>query len=450
MNQCMRLFNMKFDHVIILGGGFAGILTAHMLSQHFNKISIIERCDLTLDQIKTRLPQSVHLHVLMKQGQILLEKLIPNIFEEIKQHHTPEIDWANDTKWYGPFGCYPHYSSTVKTTLFSRIFLDQILLKKMFDLKNIAIIKGHVHSLQQKNGHVYSVKYINNDTISILHGDLIIDARGKNAQSKKLLSQLGYQTPSPTILETNIAYASRFYQFNDKRPFDFKQLYLQTKPGKITKGIVISPIENNKVVVTALGLGKDRPERDENAFISFLNDLPCEELKGYLSILHPISAINTYRNFKNCHYYFGKTKKWPLGYIVIGDAACVLNPVYGQGMTLALKHIFLLKKLIEKLKSKNISLWEHHFQKKIDKLNFVPWLLATTEDSRAATKNSLPLFLRFLHYYFDQILKMAVKNPRIHILFISVLHMIKSPYQLFHPFIWIRIFYFKLKRAISI
>src|SRR6478609_8509896 len=49
----------------------------------------------------------------------------------------------------------------------------------------------------------------------------------------------------------------------------------------------------------------------------------------------PSSTISAYRRTENQLRHFDDLPGWPDGFIVLGDAACCFNPVYGQGMTVA-------------------------------------------------------------------------------------------------------------------
>lgn len=440
---------MHFNHAIVLGGGFSGMLSSYVFSHYFDQVTLIEKYALSADTIMNRIPQANHLHVLMKHGQDLLEQLMPGILSDLAKHSLEEIDWSADTRWYGPFGPYPQYESDIKTLSFSRICLDQCMRERILALKNVNVLKAEVIDITcaVKKANVLridTVQYMDAaNKPTFVTANLIVDARGRRSNASEWLKRLGFQVLAPRIVQNELGYASRIYKILTNHPYPFKQIYLQTRPGRITKGAVISPIEHQHMIVTALGLGKDKPIRDEDAFHHFLTQLPGEEIKHLLKKLKPVSSIHTYRNLKNCHYRFGKMKRWPAGFIVIGDAACLLNPVYGQGMTLVTKQILTLQSTLVRLqkeKQKPNLNWEHAFQKKIDQITFLPWLMATTEDQRNLA-TALPFYLRALHYYFDFILKHAVSHHKTHHIFLRMLHMVKSPYHLFNPLLLLHLIF---------
>jgi 2-polyprenyl-6-methoxyphenol hydroxylase-like FAD-dependent oxidoreductase len=421
MRNPSRGLDMHKKHAVILGCGYTGMLAATVLSQHFEQVSIIERYDDILnsgpEMVRMGIPQARHLHVLLQQGQLLLNQFMPGIIEEIKQFQCPEIDWAKDTKWHGPFGSYPQYLSDIKTIGFSRRILDYLMIKRIRNLANVKIIIDNVISLScNKNPDTIDTVNLQNDT---LHADLIIDTRGRRSPISTNLNELGFTTLSPLKVTNELGYASRLYQINHPHK-NFKQFYLQVRPGKSKRGVVISPIENNHVFVTQIGLQQAQPSRDTHEFDLFLKNLMNEDLQNFLNCLTPASDVAICKNLHNIHFRFGEMSKWPNGFIALGDAVCVLNPVYGQGMTVAAKQVLLLQQQLTLGMTTS-------FQKQIDDLLKTPWAMTTAEDQRQVAAKNLPIKLRLSHRYFDEILKLAVKNPRVHTQLTRVLHMMDKP-----------------------
>lgn len=436
---------MKFSQIVILGGGFAGQLTAYSLAPYCESLIIIERDSLKEPRLRQGIPQAHHVHVLLKYGQNLLEELIPGLLTELNQNELRTIDWSYDTHWHGPCGLYPQYHSEIQTLSFSRKLLDFSMLQKIYNLNNLKIIRGNVETLNLSNGRINQVKYFDhNQTQHVIEGDLFIDTRGRNSNSSALLTQLGFLVYPPKIVTNEFGYASRIYQTTAQTPANFKQIYLQIRPGTNTKGVVIIPIEQKSVMITAIGWGQDKPLRNPTNFTNFLAQLPCPHILDLISSLKPESPIQIFRNLKNCHYRFGTMPHWPRGYIVIGDSACRINPVYGQGMTLIAAQVKLLKTSLTQLTPAASYNWEHKFQKKIDKITQLPWIMATTEDQRAIPRSERPIHLRYLHTYLDKIIALSYTKHQIHHLLLKILHMLKEPFHLFHPRIFFKIIFYSI------
>ena len=92
-------------HAVVIGSGIAGLLAARVLTNHFAKVTIIERDYLSSQSEPRRgVPQSQQPHLLLTRGQIILEQLFPGIKDELATHEATLIDWTADFKWLLPGG----------------------------------------------------------------------------------------------------------------------------------------------------------------------------------------------------------------------------------------------------------------------------------------------------------------------------------------------------------
>jgi len=129
----------------------------------------------------------------------------------------------------------------------------------------------------------------------------------------------------------------------------------------------------------------------------------------------------------------------PEGLVVVGDAACAFNPVYGQGMTTsALGTVTLDQCLSEQRCCRpygDLIGLARRFQKQLAKVNAVPWMLATSEDYRyRGTEGESPdLATRLMHRYMDRVVLLSTKNANVRLVLLEVMHMLKQPTALFHP-----------------
>src|SRR5579864_9040121 len=71
-------------HAIVIGGGMAGLLAARVLADHFDRVTIVDRDRLPAGpQFRDGVPQSRHLHALLKRGLNVLEELFPGLESEL-------------------------------------------------------------------------------------------------------------------------------------------------------------------------------------------------------------------------------------------------------------------------------------------------------------------------------------------------------------------------------
>ncbi|MBW4503825.1 MAG: hypothetical protein KME57_30770 [Scytonema hyalinum WJT4-NPBG1] len=81
------------------------------------------------------------------------------------------------------------------------------------------------------------------------------------------------------------------------------------------------------------------------------------------------------------------------------------------------------------------------FQKKLAKINAVPWLLATSEDYRYRGTEGQPpsLLTRLMHRYIDEVVQLTTNNAEVRLALLEVMHMLKRPTTLFQRRIVIQI-----------
>ncbi|WP_375515630.1 hypothetical protein [uncultured Nostoc sp.] len=231
---------------------------------------------------------------------------------------------------------------------------------------------------------------------------------------------------------------SPLYELSENFQADWQGALVTAKaPG--TRGGVMSAIEENRWIVTLTGIGRDYPPTDEAGFLDFARSLRNPIIYEAILNAKAISPLTAYHRTENSWRHYEKLSRLPSGFVLVGDAVCAFNPVYGQGMTTAAIGAFTLDKCLRKQLSRhpdgNLVGLSQSFQKQLSKIIAIPWLMATGEDFRwHTTVGGRPnLMTKLMQQYLDQVLLLATENPDIHRLFLEVMHLLKPPSVFFHP-----------------
>ena len=91
-----------------------------------------------------------------------------------------------------------------------------------------------------------------------------------------------------------------------------------------------------------------------------------------------------YRNTDNQRRHFERLRRWPEGFVVIGDASCTFNPIYGQGMTVAAMTAVALDQILTKQRKRSgADLFgpARQLQRQVAKTNTGAWTMATPRTS---------------------------------------------------------------------
>src|SRR5262249_18072539 len=151
------------------------------------------------------------------------------------------------------------------------------------------------------------------------------------------------------------------------------------------------------------------------------------ELYDAIRGAEPLTPVAGHRATENRLRHFERLPRWPEGLVVLGDAACAFNPVYGQGMTAAALGALALG---EALRKGGLGAgMARRFQAKLARANASPWLLATGEDARfPGTVGARRGWLtRFQDWYVGRVLRRSAASPAVRRTLLEVIHLLKGP-----------------------
>ncbi|BAY38604.1 hypothetical protein NIES2111_29520 [Nostoc sp. NIES-2111] len=435
---------------IVIGSGIAGLVTAQVLTKHFDQVIVIERDHYPEEPAPRQgVPQSHQLHVLLTQGQLILEQLFPGLKAELTDKGSPLIDWTADCPLLLPSGWSPRFPSGITTRTCSRNLLESLIRERVANNDAVEFLeKTQVIGLLSNSSHStisgVEIKHANG-TKAELHAHLIVDASGRSSKTPQWLQTLGYEKPKETVINSFLGYATRLYQSLSSDDINCKALYLMPQAPNHTRGGSFYQVEGDRWMVCLLGVGRDYPPNDEAGFLGFAQSLVSPVVYDAIKHGQPISPIYGYQRTENrwCHYE--KLAKSPENFVVLGDAVCAFNPVYGQGMTIATMGALTLDQCLEQQNQwrshKDLTGLARRFQKQLAKVNEVPWMMATSDDFRwPTTEGGKPNFItRLMHSYLNQVMQTASNHPQVYQVFLEVIHLLKKPTAFFHPSIMMQV-----------
>lgn len=426
---------------IVIGGSIAGLLTARVLLDHFDHVTLLERDQLPDGpEVRPGVPQAQHVHALLLHGYHLVESLFPNLTTDLTAQGAQLLDWTSDWKFLSIWAWMPQHQSNLQSLICSRLLLEwylrqQLLKRPSFSLQDQTRAQALVCDRGRITGVVANNKTNNTAT---LQADLIVDASGRRSQLPDWLTELGYGPIKTTTVNSFLGYASRWYECSPEDAI--KGVIIASKPGTTRRGGVVYPVEKSRCVITLSGFEKDYPSSQAEEFLSFAKSLRDPAVYNIIQKAQPLSPIYCHRNTDNRLRHYEKLKAMPAGVVSLGDAVCSFNPSYGQGMTVAALGAILLGNCLrdssrDTSKENLDSKFSLQFQQKLAKTIEMPWMMATGEDFRwEMTTGKRPDWLtRQIQGYFDRVVQAATADPQIYSDFIQVAHMAKSPGILFHP-----------------
>lgn len=448
-------FAVAGRRAVVLGGSLAGLLAARVLSDHFDHVTIIER-DVYIETTETRkgIPQANHVHGLLVRGRQILEELFPGLQAEMIAAGAPVVDMANEIAWFTPQGWGVRFPSEFQVLAFTRPLLDLHVRRRLRDNPKIEILDNTevlqlVPDLTKTKlaGVLICPRNASADRriAKALPADLVIDATGRASRAPRWLGELGYELPEETVVDAHIGYASRLYRIPDHFNGDWKCAYVQSAPPKRKRGAILFQVEDNRWLVTLTGGGGEYPPNDETGFLEHARSLPVPIIYDAIRSAQPLTPIKTHRATANRLRRFERGCALPENFLLLGDAVCAFNPVYGQGMTIAALGALTLQKCLREQArlhpEGSLRGLSRRFQKQLAKVNKAPWMLATGEDYRyLETDGGSPgLMTSFMHRYMDHVLRLATRIIAVRRVLLQAFSMLAPPSALFQPRVLFRV-----------
>ncbi|MFS2220986.1 FAD-dependent oxidoreductase [Pantoea sp. B65] len=427
---------------IVIGAGVAGLMAARVLCNHFPRVYVIEQDQLpATPQARKGVPQARHVHLLMVRGRQVLDHFFPQLTAELFDLGAMPLDWYADVRWFGPAGWMAAGGEGLITCSTSRDLLEFVLRRRVVADSRVELISQHkVVGLQvdAQTGQICGVEMMASSTAIAarqrLAADLVIDASGRGSRSAKWLDQLGYGLAETRTVNAFLGYSSRLCRLpaGASSP-PWKALIVSAHPPDCFRAGGIFAIEHNQWMVVLMGGGGDYPPKDEAGFVNFARSLRSAELYQALTAAEPVSPIYHFRRTENRWIHYERQAKWPAGLMVMGDAVCGFNPIYGQGMTVALLSAELLDRVLDSQAA--LADLTAAFRQQLAALCAWPWTMATGADLLYPTTEGgeSTWYDRLAQHYLDQVLIMATKSPDIYRRFVRVMNMVDPPSALFAP-----------------
>jgi 2-polyprenyl-6-methoxyphenol hydroxylase-like FAD-dependent oxidoreductase len=426
------------DHAVVLGASMAGLLSARALADFFETVTVVERDTLPDNPANRRgVPQGRHLHALLARGAQVLDELFPGILDELVAGGAPYFDGRDLSKLHYNMGGHRVVSTgsidDFNVYLTSRPFLEYHVRRRVRAISNITLLENHdVAELMAKPDctRVTGVLIADRGSReeSILTADLIVDATGRASRTPVWLESLGYDRPVEDHVVVHLAYASQLLRMRPGALHEMGAL-IGVVPGRPT-GLGLLNCENETWVLTMMGMAGHEPPCELSAMCTFAKEFTPPHLLAAVRNAEPIGEIARHRVPSSQWRRYDKMQRFPKGLLVIGDAICSFNPIYGQGMTVAALEALALRGCL----STGTSDLAWRFFRAAARPIRHAWQLAAGGDlALPEIDGERPLATRLLNRYVDRVLTAAEYDTAALNQFVKVTALVDPPNRLLRP-----------------
>lgn len=256
------------------------------------------------------------------------------------------------------------------------------------------------------------------------------------------LSELGYQVPAQDRVEIGLGYATRTYRL---RPgaMNGDRLILTVGTLASPRFGALAAIEGGRHILTLGGICGDYPPTDPAGFADFASALPTGAIAAAVADAEPLDDPVPFWFPASTRNRYERLREFPAGLLVIGDAVCSFNPVYGQGMTVAAMQVLALRRHIGAGTADTPS----RFFKDIAAVIDIPWDIAVGADlAFPQVPGPRPAKVRLVNAYPPRLHAAAAGDGELALAMIRVIGLKDRPEGLMRPDRMLRVLRGNLRR----
>lgn len=435
------------ETAVVLGASISGLLAARVLADFYIRVTVVER-DVLPDGPATRrgVAQGNLPHLPAARGVQALSELFPGFVDELVAGGARVWNDGDLSRLWVSFGGHrllrsgtiPDPESMVNYYV-SRPFIEWCLRRRVHGISNVEVAQGHDAvrlTRAPKRDHVNGVVVARRDSgaETTLAADLVVDATGRGSRAPVFLDGLGYPRPREDQLTVHVSYAGLPVHL----PPDalHEHIAFSSPEPRRPRCFAMFAGENDTYRVAVQTVGGQKPPADRAGLLDCLAEMAPPHVLAAARTAEPLADMSHYRFPSNRWRRFDQLARTPDGLIVMGDALCNFNPLYGQGMSMAAIEALILSRC---LRQGDRNLPRRFFRASAKEIR-VAWHAAVGSDlALPQIAGKRPPSIRIINAYLDRVLAAAETDPAVVQQFLRSMNLIDPPSHLLRPSMMLRV-----------
>jgi hypothetical protein len=229
---------------------------------------------------------------------------------------------------------------------------------------------------------------------------------------------------------------------------------LRIRPGMLREFVIlVSPApgrptamasagnENDTWMFTVGGMVGLEPPSEPAEMLAFVEGLVPAHVLAAIRAAEPVTDVCQFRYPESRWRRYDKMRRFPAGLLVVGDAICSFNPIYGQGMTVAALQALALRQCLQRGAN---GLARRYFRAAAKPIG-VAWRFAVGGDlNLPEVEGPRPLSLRLANKYVERLQTAAESDLAKQ--FTKVVALVDAPTRLLQPHMITRVAAANLRR----
>ncbi|MCP2270954.1 NAD(P)/FAD-dependent oxidoreductase [Actinokineospora diospyrosa] len=420
---------------IVLGASMAGLLAARALAQVYPSVLVLDR-DKVLGVRESRdgAPHTRHAHGLHGRGHLIFEEFFPGLTQELVDDGVPVGDLGEMRWFFNGRKILPAHTGLLSITA-PRPVLEHHVRTRVAALPNVTILEHHSVSTliaSPDRSRIVGVRARRDgaDADEVLEADLVVDTTGRGSRTPVWLEELGYERPPVERVKVGLAYTTRYYRSKPEM-FDGVQSINPVASPAHPRGAFLGQVGPDICVLSLTGILGDRPPTQPEEFLDFVKSLPVPDVYDAVRDAEPLDDAVTFGFPASVRRHYERLTRFPLGLLVMGDAVCSFNPVYGQGMSVA---AIEAKALLERLLRDGTAPNPRRFFAEQAKVIDVPWEISAGGDlDFPEVEGKRTLKVRVGNAYMARLQYAATRDSEVTKGFMRVAGLMDPPQALMRP-----------------
>jgi 2-polyprenyl-6-methoxyphenol hydroxylase-like FAD-dependent oxidoreductase len=424
------------DHAVVLGASMAGLLAARLLAEAYREVTLVERDALTgVPEPRRAVPQGPHIHGLLAKGQQALEELFPGFTKELAASGVPVGDFGTSLSWYFKGRMIQKIETGLVCISAGRPLLEEEIRDRVRALSNVRFldetdIVGLTASPDHQRITGVRVQRQAEDTEQVLAADLVIDTTGRGSRTPRWLTELGYPEVAEERVKIDLTYTTA--DFASPLPVDpigdGVGLVCVANPAQ-PRGGTLARVPG-RYSLSLYGILGDHAPTDREGFLAYARSLPVPEIYQAVEHAEMITGPVSMRFPADVRHHYERMSRLPDGLLVMGDAACIFNPIYAQGMTVAAIEALVLRKHLDLGRPPQPRAFFRDLSAVID----APWDMAAGGDlGFPGVQGRRTLKVRMGNSYIPMLQSAAVNDGRLSDAFLRTAGLVDPPQALMRP-----------------
>lgn len=331
----------KYRRAVVIGAGAAGLVAASAIASLFDEIVIVDKDDpSSAANPRKSVAQGAHLHSLLLGGLKLLELYYPGITAQLKSAGAAEFRAGLGQHIFETGQWLPKRDLGLEILSMSRPLLESVIRAETQKIKNIKF---------QWNTKVDDVCFDSSGAVmgvltspqvssaAMLSADVVVDASGVAAVLVKKLAKQFEGLDGVDQVQSKIVYCSAILE----KPAEWlgvkENVLIVPEPSQSAGGALLD-IEGDQWCVSLHGRHGVAPPSTPKEWKLFARELPAPAIWERIESANIIGSIHVFKKPISSFRRYDLCNNMPIGYFPVGDTISSVNPIFGQGMTVAWGH----------------------------------------------------------------------------------------------------------------